>query len=85
MASELGYQRDHLNRILKRESGLTLGQHRAQVRLGEAKRLLGKQLAIGEVGSRVGFDDQNYFARWFRAQTGLSPSSWRAKKLGAID
>ncbi|NBV84420.1 AraC family transcriptional regulator, partial [bacterium] len=24
-----------------------------------------------------GFQDQNYFSRWFRKQTGLAPTKWR--------
>ena len=78
VARRLGLQRDHLNRRLKGEVGLTLGQLRAQVVLQEAKRLLARGLPVGDAGARVGIDDQNYFARWFRGQTGLTPSAWRA-------
>ena len=77
LAKKLGYQRDYLNRVLKSQCGLTLGQLRARIRLGEAQRLLGKGKSVGDVASAVGVDDQNYFARWFRRQTGSSPSAWR--------
>ena len=79
LAGKLGYQRDHLNRILKVECGLTLGQLRARIRLREAQRFLRRGMAIGEVATHVGIDDQNYFARWYRAQTGVSPSAWRKR------
>jgi AraC family L-rhamnose operon transcriptional activator RhaR len=79
LAEQIGYQRDHLNRILKSECGLTLGQLRARLRLREAQRFLRREMAIGEVATHVGIDDQNYFARWFRAQTGISPSAWRER------
>jgi AraC-like DNA-binding protein len=29
------------------------------------------------VADRAGFQDQNYFSRWFRKQTGLTPTKWR--------
>ncbi len=79
LAEHIGYQRDHLNRILKSECGLTLGQLRARIRLREAQRFLRRGMAIGEVATHVGIDDQNYFARWYRAQTGISPSAWRQR------
>lgn len=82
LAGKLGYQRDHLNRILKLECGLTLGQLRARIRLREAQNFLRRGLAIGEVATHVGIDDQNYFARWYRAQTGVSPSAWRKRPSG---
>jgi AraC family transcriptional activator of pobA len=77
LAAGLEMQRDHLNRTLKSECGLTLGQIRSRLRLREAQRLLRAGRPVGEVGGRVGMDDQNYFARWFRGQTGRSPSAWR--------
>jgi AraC family transcriptional regulator, transcriptional activator of pobA len=71
-----GYQRDHLNSLVKRETGLTLGQYRAERRLALAKRLLGEQVQVSAVATSVGLPDQSYFARWFRRQTGQQPSNW---------
>jgi AraC family transcriptional regulator, transcriptional activator of pobA len=71
-----GYQRDYLNTLIKRETGLTLGQYRAQQRLKLAKRLLGERSRVSSVASAVGIPDQSYFARWFRKQTGRRPSAW---------
>jgi AraC family L-rhamnose operon transcriptional activator RhaR len=73
-----GYHRDHLNRLVKKETGLTLGQYRAQLRLTKAKDLLGGGMKVAHAGAAVGFADQGYFARWFRRQTGQTPSAWRA-------
>ena len=45
----------------------------------EATRLLrGSDRSIGDIATLVGMDDQNYFTRWFRKQTGQTPSRWRA-------
>jgi len=73
--AQSGYQRDHLNRLVKRHTGLTLGQHRAQRRLTLAKKLLSEGLQVGGVAAAVGLPDQSYFARWFRRQTGVTPSA----------
>jgi AraC family transcriptional regulator, transcriptional activator of pobA len=71
-----GYQRDHLNSLIKRETGITLGQYRSQQRLTLAKRLLSEQHSVSGVATAVGLPDQSYFARWFRRQTGQQPSAW---------
>lgn len=75
-----GYQRDHLNRLVKKATGLTLGQYRAQLRLTRAKDLLDAGVAVAQAGSAIGLPDQGYFARWFRRQTGATPSAWRRRR-----
>ena len=82
LIEQVGLQKDHLNRVLKRECGLTVGQLFAEARLERAKALLSDlKLQIQDAGSGAGFEDRNYFARWFRKQTGLSPRDWRNEML----
>lgn len=46
----------------------------------EAKRLLSySELSVAEVGYELGFDDANYFTRFFTKATKLSPAKFRAK------
>jgi AraC family transcriptional regulator, transcriptional activator of pobA len=71
-----GYQRDYLNSLIKKETGITLGQYRSQQRLLLAKKLLAEQVTVSAVASAVGLPDQSYFARWFGRQTGQQPSAW---------
>jgi AraC family L-rhamnose operon transcriptional activator RhaR len=77
-----GYHRDHLNRLVKKETGLTLGQLRTQQRLVKAKELLSHGVQVGNAAVMVGLPDQSYFARWFRRQTGQPPSRWSRHSLG---
>ncbi len=77
IAEITGYQHDHLNRLLRAECGLSLGQLRARVRLKRAVAMLADKKSVQETGEAVGMLDPNYFARWFRQQTGVTPSSWR--------
>ena len=76
------YNRDHLNRLVKRETGLTLGQLRTQQRLAKAKELPARGVQVGHAAAVVGLPDQSYFARWFRRQTGQPPSRWSRHSLG---
>jgi AraC family L-rhamnose operon transcriptional activator RhaR len=71
-----GYQRDHLNRLVKQDTGLSLGQFRAQQRLIKAKELLSQGVSIASTAAVIGLPDSGYFARWFRRQTGQAPSVW---------
>ncbi len=76
IAAAAGYQKDYLNRVIKQQTGLTLGQWKARERVARAKVQLKKRVKIADAAEACGFSDQNYFARWFRQQTGLSPSQW---------
>lgn len=72
-AEKIGYQKDYLNRILREQSGMTFGQLRSQVRLRRAKAALKKHKTVTDAAASVGFDDVNYFIRWFKKQTGETP------------
>jgi AraC-like DNA-binding protein len=49
-------------------------------RLGRARDMLGEgQLSITEAAEALGFASIHTFSRWFRAQTGVAPSAWRAE------
>jgi AraC family L-rhamnose operon transcriptional activator RhaR len=79
VASVLGRTLDHLNRQLRAEAGTTTGGLLNRLRLDEAsRRLRESEQSIGEIAAAIGMDDQNYFARWFRRQTGQTPTRWRA-------
>jgi AraC family transcriptional regulator, transcriptional activator of pobA len=77
LARLAGYQHDYLNRLLKNHAGLTLGQFRARKLVSRAQRLLQQTDSVADVANVVGFSDPNYFSRWFRKQTGMTPSQWR--------
>ena len=78
IARQSGYQVDHLNRLFRRETGLTLGQFFSEKRLREAKNNLRTQSTISEAASLSGFEDPNYFSRWFKKLTGVSPREFCA-------
>ena len=79
LARRVGLQQDYLNRLVRRSTGLTLGQWRARELLKACERELSKGGAIGEAALRLGFSDANYFSRWFRRQTGMAPGVWQSR------
>jgi len=77
IARRAGYEVEALNRRLRAECGLTLGQLRSRYRLGRAQILIRQGLPMKVVAQRVGMPDNNYFSRWFRQQTGMTPSQFK--------
>lgn len=60
----------------------TLIQERCLI---EAKRLLSySDLSISEISYNIGYEDPNYFARWFRKATGLTAGQYRKRSLRSI-
>jgi AraC family transcriptional activator of pobA len=76
LALRTGLQKDYLNRLVRRASGLTLGQWRDRELLRAAENELKRGARVAAVAESLGFSDPSYFARWFRKQTGLPPSHW---------
>ncbi|GAA2933696.1 AraC family transcriptional regulator [Streptomyces enissocaesilis] len=77
-ASQMGVTVGYLNEVVKHVTGRTPGQLVRQTRTHEAKRLLAlTDLTVRQVAGEVGFSDPAYFCRYFRRETGLSPSEFR--------
>jgi AraC family transcriptional activator of pobA len=50
----------------------------AERRLAEARHLLARtDLAVEEIGHRVGYKDPGYFVKTFRRVHGTTPLGWR--------
>ncbi|MDF2668601.1 MAG: AraC family transcriptional regulator [Paenibacillus sp.] len=74
----LHYNFDYAARCLKRHTGMSPLKYQHYLRIEEAKRLLSHSvLTVGEIGTRVGYSDDNYFIRMFRARIGVSPGVYR--------
>lgn len=77
-AAELGTTTKALTTQVARALGRPAGALIQERCLVEAKRLLAhSDLSVSEVGYELGFDDPNYFARFFRSRTGLTPGRFR--------
>lgn len=71
-----------LHKRFKAETGLSLGAYQDQLIFSRATQLLAdKQLSIKEISQQLGFCDQYYFSRRFKAQMGTTPSHYRKYHL----
>jgi LacI family transcriptional regulator len=69
-----------LELAFKRETGRTINQEIARIRIEKAKELLGESTAsIASIAKETGFLRPNHLNRVFRAQTGSSPGNYRKK------
>jgi len=77
-ARDLGVTANHLNDVLREETGRSAGSIVRQRRLLDAQRLLlHSDLSVSEIGYQTGFPDPSYFTRFFRRETGHTPAAFR--------
>lgn len=80
-AHKLSITIKHLNRICNEILKKTATDFIANRVILETKRLLAdKQLSINEVADALGYEDYSYFSRFFKKQTGMSPTDFRKNK-----
>lgn len=73
----------HLNRMVRRYTGKSVGAWIDIARLLAAKRLLrDTEMPVAEVGAAVGLNDPSYFSRFFKRQSGITPHAFRRMMHG---
>ena len=79
VAREFGYNSDHIRRVFKEDFGETPMDFLDGLRLAQAKVLLKKlpDHSVAEISEQCGFADRFYFSRFFKKQTGMTPSQYR--------
>ncbi|MCI8994198.1 MAG: helix-turn-helix domain-containing protein [Lachnospiraceae bacterium] len=81
IAKELHYSPNYFGQLFKAETGMSVNEYINQVRIQKAKRmLLEGGYRIGQIAERVGFGDQQYFARVFKKVVGCMPSEYIPQK-----
>lgn len=83
MARELGYHEKYLSAVFHRTEGITLKRFLVEERLGEAKRLLlDSDYPIAEITACLNFENAHNFSRFFKTETGMSPTAFRKLSHG---
>lgn len=76
ISSAAGVDRHLLTRTFKQETGMTIKQYLAKRRCEIAADLLrDNEVSVQEVAAYVGYLDNNYFSKVFKANQGVSPQS----------
>jgi len=78
-ANALNIHINHLNHLIKTNTGKTTGQLIAEKKIAEALSLLkNTDWTIQEISTSLGFEYPQYFNLFFRRQTGKSPKAYRS-------
>ncbi len=81
LAQQFHVSPSYLSTLFKKETGQSFTEYLTQQRLAFAKKLLREtDLPINVVAAECGIADNNYFARIFKAQEGMTPAQYRADK-----
>ncbi|EOH72826.1 AraC family transcriptional regulator [Enterococcus malodoratus] len=76
----LHYNPEYLNRLLKRQTKMTIATYAQMIRTQKAQQLLNTtDLTIQLIAERLGFSSEAYFYHYFKKQTGFSPNQYRQK------
>ena len=80
-ARQLHVSPNHLNAMLKQETGFSVSYWISHAVVLEAKRLLAyRTLDVKEIAALLGYADGPYFSRLFKKQAGVSPGAFRRQK-----
>ncbi len=78
IASEFGLSAEHFRHKFKRLCGVSLQEYLNRTKLNRMKELLRESDAsISETARMTGFSGVNYFSRFFKKHTGISPGEYR--------
>lgn len=81
-ANKMALTPNHLTQTVSELTGKTSSQIIKSKQLLEIKRLLvHTNLSVTEIATNLNFNDQSYFAKFFKRETGISPLQYRVKSL----
>lgn len=81
IANNMNYSSSYLTKIFYQHFNCSPSKYLISLRIQKAQHILlhNPDLTIRQVGELVGYDDQGYFSRIFKKQTGLSPLEYRER------
>lgn len=84
LASMLHYNGSYLNEVVQHHTGLCLFDYGMTFCFKKAEQLLlGTELSVSEIVTRLNFSNRTHFYALFRKQYGLSPQEYRRQKRTA--
>lgn len=78
-AEQCRVDKSYFYKLFKARFGVSPNRYRTQLRLAAAKdMLLHTDLGVGEIATRIGFEDPYYFSRLFTKECGMSQRRYRS-------
>ncbi len=83
ISKQFGLSYATINRLFKKEAGLTFVSYLTNIRINKAKEIISQTSSIKNLAEQVGYTDRKYFSKIFKRHTLLTPSEYLAKtRLG---
>ncbi len=80
IAEHVYMSKSYVSKIFNEEMNISLSAFINKVRIDKSKHLLlDPSISIADVAHLIGFDDQSYFTKQFKAVTSISPKKYREK------
>ena len=80
IAEDVHLSQNHLARLFRQETGMSISEYILQERMKLAFNLLKNTgLSVGEEALRAGYENYSYFLTLFRRVAGMTPSQYREK------
>lgn len=80
VSGETGVSQRRITNEIQNQYGCNFKTYINRLRINESKRLLlNKELNIGEIAFKVGFNNQSHFNRVFKSELQISPTEYRDK------
>ena len=78
VADHVAMNASYFSSLFKRIMGTSFSEYLTEKRISQAKMMLKHgNTAIAEIAAAVGYENQSYFSRVFKSQTGMSPNQYR--------
>ena len=78
------FHRNTLNRMIRKATGMSLGDYRIALRIQRARtELTWTDKTVSEISEELGYSSPSFFILQFRQKTGQSPGEFRAKNKTA--
>lgn len=83
IADYVHLSQNHLARLFRKETGMSISEYILQERMKRAFSLLtDTTLAVGTIALKCGYENYSYFLTLFRSVSGMTPSQYREKYSG---
>jgi AraC family transcriptional regulator, arabinose operon regulatory protein len=83
LAASVNLSTSRLRHLFKEETGSTFSEYMRLLRVRKAADLLATTfLSVKEIMCEAGLTNQSHFVRVFKKEYGLTPTSYRASRLG---
>ncbi|WP_411345269.1 AraC family transcriptional regulator [Paenibacillus sp. WLX1005] len=89
LAEMAGLSRNYYVSLFKKHYGESVIHYMTRLRMEQARRLMANpELRLRDIAHEVGYNDEFYFSRKFKQETGITPSAYirnRTRKIASYD